>query len=52
MDTPKYSTLMEALQDLPDPRKPRGKRYSWHVLLTIIVAALASNYQSARAIAH
>jgi len=38
MDTPQYSTLMEALQELPDPRKPRGKRYQWHLLLTIIVA--------------
>jgi len=51
MDTPQYSTLLEALQDVPDPRKARGKRYQWHLLLTISVAALASNYQSARAIA-
>ena len=51
MDTPKYSTLLQALQNVPDPRKARGKRYRWHVLLTIIVAALASNFQSARAIA-
>ena len=52
MDTGQYSTLMDALKDIPDPRKARGKRYQWHVLLTIIVAALSSNYQSARAIAH
>jgi predicted transposase YbfD/YdcC len=52
MDTPQYSTLFEALQDVPDPRKARGKRYRWHLLLTIIVAGLASNYQTARAIAH
>jgi predicted transposase YbfD/YdcC len=52
MDTGQYSTLMDALKDIPDPRKARGKRYQWHLLLTIIVAALASNYQSARAIAH
>jgi predicted transposase YbfD/YdcC len=51
MDTTQYSTLFEALQDVPDPRKPRGKRYGWHLVLTIIVAGLASNYQSARAIA-
>ena len=52
MDTRQYSTLMDALKDIPDPRKARGKRYQWHLLLTIIVVGLASNYQSARAIAH
>ena len=46
-----YSTLMDALQMVPDPRKARGKRYPWTLLLTLIVAALASNYQTARAIA-
>jgi predicted transposase YbfD/YdcC len=46
-----YSTLLAAVQAVPDPRKPRGKRYSWQLLLTIIVAGLASNYQTARAIA-
>ena len=46
-----YSTLLDALQMVPDPRKARGKRYPWTLLLTIIVAALASNYQTARAIA-
>jgi len=46
-----YSTLLAAVQAVPDPRKPRGKRYPWAVLLTILVAGLASNYQTARAIA-
>lgn len=46
-----YSTLMDALQQVPDPRKARGKRYPWTLLLTILVAGLASNYQTARAIA-
>jgi predicted transposase YbfD/YdcC len=46
-----YSTLLSALQMVPDPRKARGKRYPWTLLLTIIVAGLASNYQGARAIA-
>jgi predicted transposase YbfD/YdcC len=46
-----YSTLLSALQHVPDPRKARGKRYSWTSLLSIIVAGLASNYQTARAIA-
>jgi predicted transposase YbfD/YdcC len=42
---------MDALKMVPDPRKARGKRYPWTLLLTIIVAGLASNYQTARAIA-
>lgn len=46
-----YSTLLSALQQVPDPRKARGKRYPWTLLLTLIVAGLASNYQTARAIA-
>lgn len=51
MDSKQYSTLMDALKDSPDPRKRRGKRYTWLHLLTILVAGLASGYQSARAIA-
>jgi len=46
-----YSTLLATLEHVPDPRKARGKRYPWTLLLTIIVAGLASNYQTARAIA-
>ncbi len=52
MDTSQYSTLMNALKHLPDPRKSRGKRHAWLMLLTILVSGLASGYQSARAIAH
>src|SRR5262245_12337533 len=51
MATGQYSTLMDALKNIPDPRKRRGKRYAWLHLLTILVAGLASGYQSARAIA-
>lgn len=51
MDTGQYSTLMDALKDIPDPRKRRGKRHAWLRLLTVLVAALASGCQSARAIA-
>jgi len=52
MDTQQYSTLMDALKHIPDPRKSRGKRHNWLMLLTILVSGLASGYQSARAIAH
>jgi len=52
MDSCQYSTLMDALKHIPDPRKSRGKRHNWLMLLTILVSGLASGYQSARAIAH
>jgi predicted transposase YbfD/YdcC len=51
MDTPKYTTLLAALQAVPDPRKARGKRHTWPVILTLIVAALASGQKNVRAIA-
>jgi predicted transposase YbfD/YdcC len=51
MDTQQYSTLMDALTDIPDPRKRRGKRHAWQHLLILLVAALASGQKSGRAIA-
>lgn len=51
MDQPQYSTLLEALAVVPDPRKARGKRYPWLLLLTLLAAGLASGQQTARAIA-
>src|SRR5918998_5631741 len=50
MDEYKYSTLMDAVVDMPDPRKARGKRHSWALLLTLISAALLSGQRSGRAI--
>ena len=50
MDVPKYSTLMDAVVDIPDPRKARGKRHPWAVLLTLISAALLAGQRSGRAI--
>lgn len=29
MDERQYSTLMDAVVDIPDPRKARGKRRAW-----------------------
>ncbi|GAB4433993.1 MAG: hypothetical protein OHK0015_23340 [Chloroflexi bacterium OHK40] len=52
MDQAQYSTLMDGLAVLPDPRKPRGKRFSWPLLLTLLAAGLASGQQTAHAIAH
>src|SRR5262245_28728860 len=51
MTPDQYSTLLDALKMVPDPRKARGKHYPWTLLLTLIVAGLASNYQTAHAIA-
>lgn len=51
MDQPKYTTLVEALKSIPDPRHARGKRYPWLFLLTLIAAALASGQKTISAIA-
>jgi predicted transposase YbfD/YdcC len=52
MDQVQYSSLLEALAVVPDPRKARGKRYPWLLLLTLLAAGLASGQQTARALAH
>lgn len=51
MDQPKYTTLVEALRALVDPRQARGKRYGWMLLLTLIAIALVSGQQTVHAIA-
>lgn len=52
MDESQYSTLLAALEQVPDPRHARGQRYRWRTLLLIIVAGLASGGQTPRGIAH
>lgn len=52
MDQAQYSTLLAALEQVPDPRHARGKRYSWRILLVLLISGLASGCQTARAIAH
>ena len=51
MDAPQYTNLRAALAAVPDPRRRRGQRYSWPVLLTLIAAALVSGQPSLRAMA-
>src|SRR5215212_602973 len=51
MDEPHSSTLMEALSAVPDPRKARGKQFSWILLLTLVSSALASGERSGHGIA-
>src|SRR5262245_55053064 len=42
---------MDLLSVIPDPRKARGKRQAWAILLRLLAAGLASGQQTARAIA-
>lgn len=51
MDPHKYTTLLAALHAVPDPRQARGKRHAWPLILTLIVAALASGQKNVRGIA-
>lgn len=46
-----YSTLLEAVSTITDPRKARGKQHEWRVLLALICAAIASEQKSVRAMA-
>ena len=50
MDTCEYSTLSAALADIADPRKQRGKRHAWIVILTLIAAAMTNGACSEKAI--
>lgn len=52
MDQPQYSTLMDALKKVPDPRKARGKQYPWSLLLALACGALVSGQKTGHAIAH
>lgn len=52
MSGEQYPTLLEALKDIPDPRKARGKRYAWPFLLALICGALACGQETPHAIAH
>ncbi len=51
MDPHQYSTLLEAVCQVPDPRHKKGQRCSWSFLLSLILAAVASDQHSAHAIA-
>lgn len=52
MDHRQYSTLLAALCQVPDPRHKKGQRFSWPFLLSLILAAVASDQHDAHAIAH
>jgi hypothetical protein len=50
MDAAQCSTLAAVLAQVPDPRARRGRRYVWSVLLSLIVAGLASGQTTPSAI--
>ena len=52
MDQEECSTLLDVLQGIPDPRKARGQRYPWLLLLALVSAALASGQRGGHAVAH
>lgn len=49
MDRGQYSNLLEVFAARPDPRKARGKRPSWGLIVTLIGAALVSGERGLRA---
>ena len=52
MDHEECSTPLDVLQGIPDPRKARGQRYPWLLLLALVSAALASGQKGGHAVAH
>ena len=50
MDERKYSSMTDAVADVPDPRKRRGQRHPWGLILTLISAALVCEQRTGRAI--
>ena len=51
MDSEEHTPFIAMVQQVPDPRKARGKRHSWTVLVTLIRAALAAGCRTPHAIA-
>jgi len=51
MDKLQYSTLMDTLKEVPDPRQARGQRYPWWLLLALLGGALTSGQRTAHAMA-
>lgn len=45
-----YSRLVEVMEAVGDPRQARGKRHTWRVIWSVLLAALASGQTNGRAI--
>ena len=50
MDKVQDTTVIDVLANLPDPRKRRGIRHAWQIVLTVINAALAAGCRTPQAI--
>lgn len=50
MDKNHYRTMLEALEKVEDPRKRRGVRYPWRLVLVLIGAAMLAGNKHGRAI--
>lgn len=51
MDSVQYTTLVDVLKQVPDPRDRKGRRHRWVIVLSLIAAALASAQRTPQAIA-
>lgn len=51
MDGVQYTTLVDVLKQVPDPRKRKGRRHRWVIVLSLIAAAMASAQRTPQAIA-
>ncbi len=51
MDSHQYTSLLEALAHVPDPRKAKGKEHEWRVVMAVLCAAVAGGQRSVRGIA-
>src|SRR5512134_3147810 len=51
MDRVQYTTLVDVLKQVPDPRKRKGRRHRWVMVLSLIAAAMASAQRTPQAIA-
>jgi len=51
MDTKQYSALVDVFMHVPDPRKRKGQRHHWTILLSLIAAAMASACRTPAAMA-
>ncbi len=50
MDKGNYTTMMEALSEVPDPRARRGVRFPWGLLMGLVGAAMVAGHRHGRAI--
>lgn len=50
MDRAQYTTLADALSGVPDPRKKRGVRHQWGLILTLIGAAMLAGQKQVHAV--